>query len=102
MTEDDDMNYPMLNLHVLEKYGDSFNSEDIVRTWLEMLPILSTFTAERVAYVNYLSGIQPPHTALRRNPTENGLALKSELTCGDGFRQGSLRVQPSWHGAMRA
>jgi ADP-ribosylglycohydrolase len=68
MPEDDDMNYSMLNLHVLETYGKNFSAEDIVRTWLDMLPVLSTFTAERVAYVNYLSGILPPHTALVRNP----------------------------------
>ncbi len=68
MTEDDDMNYPMLNLYVLETYGKNFNSEHVAQTWLDMLPVLATFTAERVAYVNYLSGIQPPQTALFRNP----------------------------------
>lgn len=68
MTEDDDMNYAMLNLHVLETYGKQFDSEDVARTWLDMLPVLSTFTAERVAYVNSLTGTQPPETALKRNP----------------------------------
>ncbi len=68
MIEDDDMNYPMLNLHILETYGKNFDSEHVGRTWLAMLPVLSTFTAERVAYVNSLSGIRPPQTALQRNP----------------------------------
>ena len=68
MPEDDDMNYPMLNLLVYERYGEELTTEDIIQTWMEMLPVLSTFTAERVAYVNYLNGIQPPKTALVRNP----------------------------------
>jgi ADP-ribosylglycohydrolase len=68
MPEDDDMNYPMLNLSVYERYGEELTSENIIQTWMEMLPVLSTFTAERVAYVNYLNGIQPPKTALVRNP----------------------------------
>jgi ADP-ribosylglycohydrolase len=68
MPEDDDMNYPMLNLAVLESAGLGFTTEQIARAWLTMLPILSTFTAERVAYMNCLDGLQPPETAILRNP----------------------------------
>jgi len=68
MPEDDDMNYPMLNLLVYERYGEKFTTESIIQTWMEMLPVLSTFTAERVAYVNALNGIVPPETAVIRNP----------------------------------
>jgi ADP-ribosylglycohydrolase len=68
MPEDDDMNYPMLNLFVYERNGEELTTEDIIQTWLGMLPVLSTFTAERVAYVNFLNGIQPPKTAIVRNP----------------------------------
>jgi ADP-ribosylglycohydrolase len=68
MPEDDDMNYPMLNLSVYERYGKEFTTENIILTWMEMLPVLSTFTAERIAYVNALNGIRPPETAIIRNP----------------------------------
>jgi ADP-ribosylglycohydrolase len=68
MTEDDDMNYPMLNLSLLESYGEHFTTEQVVESWLCMLPVLSTFTAERVAYLNCLNGIEPPTTAVHRNP----------------------------------
>jgi len=68
MTEDDDMNYPMLNLSVLETAGLGFATEHVAEAWLEKLPVLSTFTAERVAYLNCLEGFLPPATALRRNP----------------------------------
>jgi len=68
MTEDDDMNYPMLNLRVVEMHGKTFRTEDIATAWLENLPVLSTFTAERVAYLNLLSALEPPMTAAHRNP----------------------------------
>jgi ADP-ribosylglycohydrolase len=68
MPEDDDMNYPMLNLSVLESAGREFSTEQIAEAWMEMLPVLSTFTAERVAYRNCLDGVVPPATAIRKNP----------------------------------
>ena len=68
MPEDDDMNYPMLNLSVLETAGMAFSTEEIAQAWLGMLPVLSTFTAERVAYLNCLQGLTPPETATTRNP----------------------------------
>ncbi len=54
MPEDDDLNYTMLNLKVLENIGKNFTTEDIANAWLNNLPVLSTFTAERVAYINLL------------------------------------------------
>lgn len=68
MNEDDDMNYPMINLFVYERFGKGFTTENIIQTWLEMLPVLQTFTAERVAYINTLNGFRPPETALVKNP----------------------------------
>src|SRR3989337_4521667 len=68
MPEDDDMNYPMLNLLVFERYGTEFTTENVIQTWMENLPVLSTFTAERVAYNNVLNGIFPPDSAIVRNP----------------------------------
>ena len=68
MPEDDDMNYPMVNLAVLESAGKDFSTEQVAEAWLGMLPVLSTFTAERVAYGNLLAGLVPPETATHRNP----------------------------------
>jgi ADP-ribosylglycohydrolase len=68
MPEDDDINYPMLNLHVLETCGEEFGSDDIATAWLRMLPVLTVFTAERVAYENLIGYLLPPETALHRNP----------------------------------
>lgn len=68
MTEDDDMNYPMINLRVLETCGRDFRSEDVAEAWLTLMPVLACFTAERVAYLNSLALLSPPQTAQVNNP----------------------------------
>ncbi|MFF2515016.1 ADP-ribosylglycohydrolase family protein [Streptomyces sp. NPDC058086] len=68
MPEDDDLNYPLLNLLLLQRYGRGFTTADVARLWLDELPAGRTFTAERIAYRNLLTGIEPPHTARHRNP----------------------------------
>ncbi|MEV0595662.1 ADP-ribosylglycohydrolase family protein [Nonomuraea cavernae] len=66
--EDDDLNYPLLALSVLERHGRAFTTDDVARLWLDELPAGRTFTAERVAYRNLLAGVEPPETATLRNP----------------------------------
>ncbi|MEV5172927.1 ADP-ribosylglycohydrolase family protein [Streptomyces flaveolus] len=68
MPEDDDLDYPLLNLLLLQRHGRTFTTDDVARLWLEELPPGRTFTAERVAHRNLLTGIEPPHTARHRNP----------------------------------
>ena len=68
MPEDDDLDYPLLNLLLLHRHGKGFTPTDVARLWLDELPAGRTFTAERVAYRNLLSGIEPPRTARHRNP----------------------------------
>ncbi|MDF3148088.1 MULTISPECIES: ADP-ribosylglycohydrolase family protein [unclassified Streptomyces] len=68
MPEDDDLNYPLLNLLLLRRHGTTFTTTDVARLWLDELPPGRTFTAERIAHRNLLLGIEPPHTARHRNP----------------------------------
>jgi ADP-ribosylglycohydrolase len=68
MPEDDDLNYPLLALSVLERHGRDFTTDDVAELWLGELPAGRTFTAERVAYRNLLDGVEPPGTATYRNP----------------------------------
>ncbi|MFI0262231.1 ADP-ribosylglycohydrolase family protein [Streptomyces sp. NPDC017056] len=68
MPEDDDLDYPVLGLLLLQRHGHGFRTTDVARLWLAELPAGRTFTAERVAYRNLLDGIEPPHTATHRNP----------------------------------
>ena len=68
MARDDDTDYTILGLHVLEKFGLGFTTADIGREWLSLIPFTQTYTAERVAYRNLVSGVQPPATATYQNP----------------------------------
>jgi len=68
MPEDDDTNYTVLGLAILKRHGASFTPQDVADFWLGNLPILHTFTAERVAYRNFVQLIPPPSSAIFRNP----------------------------------
>lgn len=68
MPEDDDLNYPLLNLALLERHGRDFSTEDVARAWLNDLPAGRVFTAERIAYRNLLDGVEPGHAGRVRNP----------------------------------
>lgn len=66
--EDDDINYALLALGVLERHGRDFTTDDVAQAWLDALPAGRVFTAERAAYRNLLMGLEPPATATHRNP----------------------------------
>jgi ADP-ribosylglycohydrolase len=67
MPEDDDTNYTTIGLAVMKRHGRGFTSLDVANLWLQEMPILHTFTAERVAYRNLCLLISPPASASRRN-----------------------------------
>lgn len=68
MARDDDMDYPLIGLHLLERHGPGFTTDDVGQVWLSKLPYLLVYTAERVAYRNLVDGLRPPATATFRNP----------------------------------
>jgi len=68
MPSDDDTNYTIMGIKLLQSYGKDFTSEDVALCWLGNLPILSLCTAERVAYKNFISLISPPNSASYCNP----------------------------------
>ena len=47
---DDDINYTLLALLLLETHGEGFDTVDVARAWLRLLPAGTTWTAERAAY----------------------------------------------------
>ena len=51
---DDDINYTVLALLLLEQHGLALETADVARTWLRLLPAGATFTAERAAYTTLL------------------------------------------------
>ena len=68
MARDDDMDYPVLGLHILENHGPGFTSRNVANTWLSRLSYYLTYTAERVAYRNLVNQVWPPESATYRNP----------------------------------
>ena len=68
MPEDDDLNFAILALRLLEAHGDRLTTDDVAQAWLDNLPGGRVFTAERVAYRNLLEGVDPDRAALVRNP----------------------------------
>ena len=48
---DDDTNYSVLALELLEAHGAALCTEDVARQWLLRLPAGATWTAERLAYL---------------------------------------------------
>lgn len=65
---DDDTNYTILGLTVLENVGKNFTTEDIAEAWIKGLPAISCCTAEFCAYRNILNKVFPPESATYRNP----------------------------------
>jgi ADP-ribosylglycohydrolase len=52
---DDDINYSVLALTLLETRGRDLTTADVARAWLRLLPAGQTYTAERAAYRTLLS-----------------------------------------------
>ena len=68
MPEDDDLNFAILALDLLEARGSALMTEDVAEAWLANLPAGRVFTAERAAYRNLLEARPVPGTATHHNP----------------------------------
>lgn len=81
MPEDDDLNFTLLALRIVEEHGPRFETTDVASAWLHNLPAGRVFTAERVAYRNLLDGLEAPDTARRRNPFREwiGAQIRADL-----------------------
>jgi ADP-ribosylglycohydrolase len=65
---DDDMDYSVVGLCILERHGREFTPRQVADFWLHHLPYACTYTAERAAYANFIAGVWPPESATHRNP----------------------------------
>ena len=79
---DDDLDWTILALHVLETHGRAFTTEHLAAAWLDRVPFMQTYTAERAAYRNLVHGLRPPQTATRDNPYREWIGA---LIRGDAF-----------------
>lgn len=67
MPVDDDTNYVALAQKIVEEYGRNFTSEDVAKAWMKYQSVFAYFTAERIAFVNFVNGIRPPASAIYKN-----------------------------------
>lgn len=96
MPEDDDLNFPLLALGLLEDVGFGFGTDDVARSWLANLPGGRVFTAERIAYRNLLDGYEPEEAGAIRNPFRDwiGAQIRTDVygwaSPGDPVRAAEL------------
>jgi len=114
MPRDDDLDYTILGLHVLEEHGFGFTATDVAYEWLTHLPYNLVYTAERVAYKNLINGLKPTETATYQNPYREWIGAQiradifgyvapglPEAAAGLAFRDASLsHVKNGIYGEM--
>ena len=68
MPIDDDTNYVVLAQKIIEQHGKEFLPCDVANAWLKYQSKEFYFSAERVAYLNFIKGFDPPESAVYKNP----------------------------------
>jgi ADP-ribosylglycohydrolase len=81
MPEDDDLNFPLIALGLLESVGHDFTTDDVALSWLTNLPGGRVFTAERIVYRNLLAGSEPSIVGQVQNPFRDwiGAQIRSDV-----------------------
>ena len=79
---DDDIDYPILGLHLLEQHGGDLSTQHVADAWLTLFPYLQVYTAERAAYTNLLNRVPLREVATVRNPYREWIGA---LIRGDVF-----------------
>ena len=68
VARDDDIDYSILELVVLEQHGFGYTTEDAAHELLARLPFEQVYTAERAAYRNLVLGRPAAEASTYRNP----------------------------------
>jgi len=102
MPEDDDLNFALLALLLIEQRGEELTTDDVALAWLERLPGKRVFTAERIAYRNLLDGYESDEAATIGNPFSDwiGAQIRTDVygwVCpGDPARASALAWRDGW------
>lgn len=65
---DDDVDYTVLGLHLLETYGAGYTRLDVAREWLTRFPAYQVYTAERATYQNLVREVPLESAGEHHNP----------------------------------
>jgi ADP-ribosylglycohydrolase len=79
---DDDIDYAILGLDLLERHGRDLSSRHVADAWLRLFPFHQIYTAERAAYANLIAGVPLAEVASHRNPYREWIGA---LIRGDAF-----------------
>jgi ADP-ribosylglycohydrolase len=80
---DDDIDYSILGVWLLERYGFELSPSVVANAWLTFLPYLQVFTAERAVLVNVLHNVPIASVGETRNPYREwiGALIRADV-CG--------------------
>ncbi|CAN5798647.1 hypothetical protein BH24ACT5_BH24ACT5_01110 [soil metagenome] len=81
MPEDDDLNFALLALGLVERHGERITTDRVAQAWLDEIPAGRVFTAERVTYRNLLAGWEPDIAGRIGNPFQDwiGAQIRTDL-----------------------
>lgn len=98
---DDDLDYTVLNLRILEEHGAAFRTEHIAHSWLHHLAYNTVYTAECVAYANLIQHFAPPETAVYRNPFREfiGAQIRADIFGYSAPGQPLVAAERAWRDA---
>ncbi len=101
MPGDDDTDYTVMALAMVKQKGGAFTPSDMADFWLENIPILRTCTAERVAYRNFTVTIEPPLSAVIRNPYREwiGARIRADFFGYIALGRPELAAELAWRDA---
>ncbi len=74
---DDDTDYTILALHLLETYGLDFKTADVATEWLGHLSYFGVYTTERAVYRNLVWNVHPEETAAFVNPEREFIGART-------------------------
>jgi len=101
MVEDDDTNYTVTGLVIMKRHGRDFQPHHVADFWMNNLPILHTCTAERIAYRNFVIGIDPPASASYVNPYREwiGAQIRADFFGYAALGNPQLAAEFAWRDA---
>ncbi len=101
MPADDDINYTLLGMCLIRDKGPEFTPSDIAQYWMLKMPLLAACTAERRAYRNFADQIDPPESAVFRNPYREwiGAQIRADFFGYTSLGRPELAAELAWRDA---
>jgi ADP-ribosylglycohydrolase len=96
---DDDVDYTVLGLHLLETYGMGYTAHNVAGQWLARFPVYQVYTAERATYQNLVREVPLAEAGEYHNPYREwiGALIRADIfgyvAAGDPRRAAVLTYQ---------